>query len=328
MLNQLASIRIFAKVAECLNFAEAAKQLGISNSVVTRSVATLEEYLGVRLVNRTTRRVSLTGTGQLYWKRCIELLRQLKDMDECIASTVGEPAGSLRIAASSLYTTTDLPELLAAYRAREPRMSFELTVFDNMSDVAASEFDVCFSAERRLRDSSLICRPLAQTRDVIVASPDYLARCPAPRTPGELASHDVLLASDAPSRYWEFRDTHGTQRVVVQPIMNVQSPQVVKRAVQAGLGIARLSRLFVRTELADGSLRGLLDDATLYGDERTVWLLYSGQPHMAVALRSFVDFVVEHYRQKSPQSKAQKEERVGPEQHRSSNTELLLGEIL
>jgi DNA-binding transcriptional LysR family regulator len=110
--------------------------------------------------------------------------------------------------------------------------------------------------------------------------------------------------------------------------MNVQSPQVVKRAVQAGLGIARLSRLFVRAELADGSLRALLDDATLCGDERTVWLLYSGQPHMAVALRSFVDFVVEHYRQKSPQNKAQNEERVGPAQHRSSNTELLLGEIL
>jgi DNA-binding transcriptional LysR family regulator len=327
-MNQLASIRIFAKVAECLNFAEAAKQLGISNSVVTRSVAKLEEHLGVRLVNRTTRRVSLTGTGQLYWKRCIELLRQLNDMDECIASAVGQPAGSLRIAASSLYATTDLPEVLAAYRAQESRMSFDLTVFDNMSDVAASEFDVCFSTERRLRDSSLVCRPLAQTRDVIVASPDYLARCPAPRTPGELVSHDVLVASDAPSRYWEFRDTHGTQRVVVQPIMNIQSPHVVKRAVQAGLGIARLSRSFVRAELANGSLRTLLDDATLCGDERTVWLLYSGQPYMAVALRSFVDFVVERYRQKRPENRAQKEECVRPAQRQSSNTELLWGEIL
>ncbi|MFM0005867.1 LysR family transcriptional regulator [Paraburkholderia dipogonis] len=327
-MNQLASIRIFAKVAEYLNFAEAAKQLGISNSVVTRSVATLEEHLGVRLVNRTTRRVSLTGTGQLYWKRCIELLRQLDDMDECIASAMGQPAGSLRIAASSLYATTDLPDVLAAYRAQEPRMSFDLTVFDNMSDVAASEFDVCFSTERRLRDSSLVCRPLAQTHDVIVASPDYLARCPAPCTPGELVSHDVLVASDAPSRYWEFRDTHGTQRVIVQPIMNIQSPQVVKRAVQAGLGIARLSRSFVRNELANGSLRALLDDATLCGDERTVWLLYSGQPYMAIALRSFVDFVVERYRQKPRENKGQKEACVGPEQHRPSNTELLSSGIL
>ncbi|MFM0024979.1 LysR family transcriptional regulator [Paraburkholderia madseniana] len=327
-MNQLASIRIFAKIAEYLNFAEAAKQLGISNSVVTRSVATLEEHLGVRLVNRTTRRVSLTVTGQLYWERCIELLRQLDDMDECIASAVEQPTGSLRIAASSLYATTDLPDVLAAYRAQEPRMSFDLTVFDNMSDVAASEFDVCFSAERHLRDSSLVCRPLAQTRDVIVASPDYLARRPAPSTPGELASHDVLVASDAPSRYWEFRDAHGTQRVVVRPILNIQSPQVVKRAVQAGLGIARLSRSFVQNELANGSLRALLGDVTLCGDERTVWLLYFGQPHMAVALRSFVDFVVERYRLKPLESKARSDVRVGPVQHQSSNTELLWGEIL
>ncbi|MEA3086606.1 MAG: hypothetical protein QOC89_4303 [Paraburkholderia sp.] len=327
-MNLVASIRIFTKVAECLNFAEAAKQLGISSSVVTRSLAALEDHLGVRLVNRTTRRVSLTETGRLYWERCIELLRQLDAMEECIAFAVGQPLGSLRVAASSLYATTDLPEVLAAYRAREPRMCFELTVFDNMSDVAANEFDVCFSAERRLRDSSLVCRPLAQTYDVIVASPRYLARCPAPSRPGDLASHDVLVASDAPSRYWEFRDAHGTQRVVVEPIMNVQSPQVVKRAVQAGLGIARLPRSFVRDELANGSLRELLHDSSLCGDERTVWLLYSGQPHMAAALRSFVDFVVEHYRQRPPESNVKNDLRVGNTPRSTSNTELLSERIL
>ncbi|NPT55170.1 LysR family transcriptional regulator [Paraburkholderia elongata] len=327
-MNQLASIRVFTKVAECLNFAEAAKQLGISNSVVTRSVAALEEHLGVRLINRTTRRVSLTSTGQSYWECCVELLKQLDTMDECIASAVGQPAGSLKIAASSLYATTDLPDVLAAYRLKEPRMNFELTVFDNMSDVAPHEFDVCFSAERRLRDSSLICRLLAQTRDVIVASPAYLARCRPPRTPAELASHDVLVASDAPSRYWEFRDAHGTQRVVVRPILNIQSPLVVKRAVQAGLGIARLSQSVVQQELADGSLRALLSDATLCADERTVWLLYSGQPHMALALRSFVDFVVERYRHTPAESKRQGAIAVGSLQHQSGNTELLGSRIL
>jgi DNA-binding transcriptional LysR family regulator len=199
-MNQLAAIRIFAKVAECLNFAEAAKQLGISSSVVTRSVAVLERHLSVRLVNRTTRRVSLTPAGQLYWEHCAGLLGQLSVMDECMATAAGQPAGSLRIAASSSYATTDLPEVLAAYRLREPRTQFELTVFDNMTDLAATDFDICFSAERRLRDSSLICRALAQTRDVIVASPAYLARRRAPRTPLELSSHDVLIASDARGR--------------------------------------------------------------------------------------------------------------------------------
>lgn len=327
-MNQLAAIRIFAKVAECLNFAEAAKQLGISSSVVTRSVAVLEQHLSVRLVNRTTRRVSLTPAGQLYWEHCGELLRQLSVMDECMATAAGQPAGSLRIAASSSYATTDLPEVLAAYRLQEPRTQFELTVFDNMTDVTATDFDVCFSAERRLRDSSLVCRPLAQTRDVIVASPAYLARRRPPRTPAELSSHDVLVASDAPSRYWEFRDKHGTQRVVVRPILNMQSPLLVKRAVQAGLGVARLSRSIIQTELADGTLRPLLTNAELCGDERTVWVLYSGQPHMGIALRSFVDFVVERYRQHPPEDKRQAVVTLGPVQHHSSNTELLWSGIL
>ncbi|CAB3806155.1 hypothetical protein LMG28614_06313 [Paraburkholderia ultramafica] len=297
-MNQLASIRHFAKVAECLSFAEAAKQLGISSSAITRSIAGLEEHLGARLFNRTTRRVSLTDTGQSYWERCTDLLKQLDLMDECITSAAGKSTWSLRLAACSLYVSTDLPDVLSAYLVRKPRVSFDVTVFDNMGDIAANDFDVCFNAEGHLRDSSLVCRPLAQTRDVIVASPTYLKRCGTPRTPAELSSHDVLLASDAPSRHWEFRTNHGTQRVVVRPILNVQSPLVVKRAVQAGLGIARLSHSVVHNELADGSLHALLNDADLCGAERTVWLLHSGQSHMPLALRSFVDFVVARYHQK------------------------------
>ena len=110
--------------------------------------------------------------------------------------------------------------------------------------------------------------------------------------------------------------------------MNVQSPQVVKRAVQAGLGIARLPRSFVRDELANGSLRELLHDSSLCADERTVWLLYSGQPHMAAALRSFVDFVVEHYRQRPVESNVKNDLRVGYTPRSTSNTELLNERIL
>jgi DNA-binding transcriptional LysR family regulator len=322
-MNQLAAIRIFAKVAECLNFAEAAKQLGISSSVATRSVATLEQHLSVRLINRTTRRVSLTPAGQSYWEHCGELLRQLSAMDECVATTAHQPGGVLRIASSSSYATTDLPEVLAAYRLQEPRMQFELTVFENMADVTATNFDLCFSAERRLRDSSLVCRPLAHTRDVIVASPAYLSHRRAPRTPAELSSHDVLVASDSPSRYWEFRDQHGAHRVVVRPILNMQSPLLVKRAVQAGLGIARLPRSLIQSELADGTLRPLLTHVELCGDERTVWVLYSGQRHMALALRSFIDFVVERYRQAAAENKREIVAPVGLAQHHFGNTELL-----
>ena len=327
-MNQLASIRIFAKVGESRNFAEAAKQLGISNSVVTRSIATLEQHLSVRLVNRTTRRVALTPAGQAYWQGCVEVLKQLDMMAETIASTTTQPVGSLKIAASSCYASTDLPEVLAAYHADEPRTDFELTVFDNMSEVTATDFDVCFTAERRLRDSSLVCRPLAQTQDIIVAAPTYLARHPPLNVPEDLASHNVLLASDAPSRYWEFRDTHGTHRVAVKPILTPQSPLVIKRAVQAGLGIARLPSSIIKDELSAGTLRPLLREFSLDGDERSVCVLYSGQPHMAVSVRRFVDFVVARYRRDVPVRKSVSQRSVGPAQHNFSNTELQWSGIL
>jgi DNA-binding transcriptional LysR family regulator len=326
-MNQLASIRIFSTVAQSLNFGEAATLLGISSSAVTRSISTLEEHLKVRLINRTTRHVSLTAAGEIYFQGCIKVLEQLDSMDETVAFATSQPGGPLKIAASSAYANSDLTEVMASYHAQELSTNFELKVFENMRDVAMGEFDVCFSTERRLRDSSLVCRPLARTCDIIVATPAYLNSHPTPRAPEDLTHHYALLTSDAPSRYWEFRDTDRTHRVTVKPMMNAQSPFIIKRAVLAGLGVARLSRSIVQNELDDGTLKPLLSEFTLDGDERTVWILYSGQPHMAIAVRRFVDFVVARYRQNNPQRNANPQLSVGRVQRLLNNSELLSDSI-
>lgn len=294
-MNKLASIQMFVAVAESLNLGDAAKQLGVSSSVVTRSLTTLEQGLGVRLVNRTTRHVSVTPVGKRYLDHARDLLRVLEEMDECVAEATHNPSGSLRIAASASFASTELPNLLADYRSHHPRIDYDLTVFDNLSTINPSSFDVCFSADRRLRDSTLISKPIATTTDVIVATPAYLKRRGAPRVPTDLSSHDILVASDAPSRYWDFKDNDGTQRVVVQPFMNMQSPLVVRQAVCAGLGIARLPRSIVQRELSDGVLCSLLSDAVLCSGEWTVWMLYVNQVHLPRVVRGFVDFVVGHY---------------------------------
>ncbi len=217
-------------------------------------------------------------------------------MDECVADVSRLPAGTLRISASAPFASTDLPHLLAKYRSLQPRIDFELSVFENPSEVDPTAFDVCFNASRRLHDSSLVCKPIARTCDVIVASPGYLAQHPAPRTLEDFEFHDVLLASDTPSRYWEFRDGNGTQRVAVKPVMNLQSTMVLKRAVCSDLGIARLPKSVVAEELSSGILRPLMNEVELLEDQWTVWLLYAGQPHMSLALRTFIDFAADHYR--------------------------------
>ncbi|AJY13224.1 LysR family transcriptional regulator [Burkholderia dolosa] len=295
-MNQLASIRAFVKVADNRSFAKAAKQLGVSASVITRSIALLENHLGARLVDRTTRRASLTSTGELYRQHCEELIRLLESMDACVATAAGMPAATLKIAASASFAATGLPGLLAAHRAFEPRTTFELTVFDNIADIAATDFDVCFGTEQRLRDSTRVCRPLGPMVDAIVASPDYLARRGTPRTPQELASHDALPSTDAPRCNWEFDADGATYRTELRPVLNPQPPLAVKRAALAGLGVARLPRALVDAELDSGALRALLPDVALRDAERTVWALYAKQPSHTSAVRNFVDFAVAHCR--------------------------------
>ncbi len=159
----------------------------------------LETHLNTRLLNRTrrttrtTRGISLTDAGLAYWQGCTELLTQLDVLDVNVSSATRESVGVLKIAAPECFAATDLSELLSAYRAAEPRVRFELTVFETMQDLGENNHDVWFSAERRLRDSSLVCRPLAQFRDVIVASPARILRSVIrpPGIPKDLRDHDV-----------------------------------------------------------------------------------------------------------------------------------------
>lgn len=259
----------------------------------------LEAQLNTRLLNRTKRRISLTEAGQAYLQGCTELLTQLDMLDASVSSATQESVGSLKIAASEFFAATYLSDLLTAYHAAEPGVRFEMTVFASTQDLEGNDYDVWFSAERRLRDSSLVCRPLTQCRDVIVASPTYLARRGPPEVPQNLPDHDVLLASNVATRHWEFRDAHGhgPRRVAVHPIFTSPNLMAVKRAALAGLGVARLPRPLIESQLRAGALKLLLDCFDLEGDERTMWMLYSGRRYITQRVRSFVDFVVARYRE-------------------------------
>jgi DNA-binding transcriptional LysR family regulator len=299
-VNQLAAMRMFAKVAESLSLTTAAKGLGVTSAVVTRGIATLEAHLNTRLLNRTKRKISLTEAGQSYLQGCTALLAQLDMLDASASSSTRESVGSLKIAASEFFATTYLNDLLAAYHAVEPGVRFEVTVFASTQDLDGNDHDVWFSAERRLRDSSLVCRPLVQCHDVIVASPAYLARREPPEVPQNLSDHNVLLASNVTTRHWEFCDAHGSRRIAVHPIFTSPSLMAVKGAALAGLGIARLPRPLVESQLDAGALKLLLGCFDLEGDKRRIWMQYTGHRYMTQRMRCFVDFVVAHYRKPEP----------------------------
>ncbi|MDQ7982054.1 LysR family transcriptional regulator [Paraburkholderia sp. SARCC-3016] len=300
-MNQLSAMRIFAKVAESLSFANAAKELHVSTAMVTRGIATLEAHLNVQLLNRTTRAVSLTDAGLEYWQGCKEVLALLDTLEASVCSATRESAGSLKVAAHDSFVAAGLSEVMAEYRAEEPRVNFDLTVFESTQELAVNNYDVCFAAERRLRDSKLVCRPLAQLRDVIVAAPKYLARRGAPRVPTDLSDHDVLVCSDVTVRSWEFCDAYGSHRVPLRPIFCSSSLIALVKAAQAGIGIARLPASLVDAPMRDGTLVPLLQAFELENNERTLWMLYSGHRYMTPRVRRFVDFAAARCRRdKSP----------------------------
>ena len=299
-MNQLSAMRMFATVAESLSFTVAAKELRVSTAMVTRSVATLETHLNLRLLNRTTRSVSLTEAGHEYWQGCRELLRHLDTLEANVCSSAREAGGSLKVAAHESFAAADLSDLVAGFRKTEPRVDFELTAFASTQELAVSTYDVCFVAERRLRDSSLVCRPLTQVRDVIVASPGYLLLRGAPTQPADLTNHDILTGSEPSVRYWEFGDAYGAQRVLLQPVLSSSNLLTVIRAAKAGLGIARLPASLVSTEIHDGTLVPVLGDFDLENGVRTLWMLYSGHRYMTPRVRRFIDFSVARYRRDNP----------------------------
>lgn len=295
-MDHLTSMRTFMKVAECLNFAAAARHLDVSNAVVTRQVAMLELHLNAKLLNRTTRSVSLTAAGQAYLRGCVEWLNQLESMEKGILSAADESAGALKIACAASFADGDLADLLTAFRLVEPQVRFDLSVFESMQRVNLADFDVCFSVENRLRDSAMMCRSLAVIRDVIVASPRYVERCGMPDRPDDLTQHSVLVEGEIPARFWEFDDARGVIRTPFKPILRAGSVLAVKRAAVAGLGIARLADSLVQKELDDRTLVQLLDQFPLKGNERAVWMLYPMHGHIPATLKTFTEFVVSRSR--------------------------------
>ncbi|SAK60815.1 LysR family transcriptional regulator [Caballeronia ptereochthonis] len=292
-MNQLESMRIFVKVAECLNFGVAAKQLGISNSAVTRGVGALEHHLRLRLINRTTRSVSLTQAGQSYFESCADVLSQVKQIEEKVRAEAESATGRVKIAVSALFAATDLPKLLTEFRKKHPLIAFDVTIYENQAQISPEDFELSFMVERKLRDSSLVCRTLGRTQDVIVAAPCYLESRELLLSPRDLPNYDILLDSESLMRYWTFKDKDGVHRVALVPTMTARNTCAVVRSAVAGLGVARLPRMVIEGELESGKLLPLLENFDLDGKDRTISMLYAGQRYATQAIRSLVDFAIE-----------------------------------
>ncbi|CAB3750064.1 LysR family transcriptional regulator [Paraburkholderia humisilvae] len=295
-MNQLQSMRVFMRVVELSSFSVAARQLGMSAAAVTRSVNMLEAHLNTRLINRSTRSLSLTQAGARYLDSCRAIVANIDEMDANLTRTAHSPHGTVRIAASTTFASTELVALLADYRASEPGVDFDVTTFEAQLDLIEGGFDVGFTDDDRLVGTSVVGRMLMQYRSLLVASPAYLAQRGTPLNPSMLNAHALLGPASGAARAWEFTDAHGAYRVPVRYSLRAGDTAMLRTAALSHMGIALVPAPAVARELASGTLSQVLERFPLNDGARRFSIIYSGRNHLTAKVRAFVEFAVARFR--------------------------------
>jgi DNA-binding transcriptional LysR family regulator len=290
-MDKYQEMRVFVAVVDASSFVNAGEALGLSKQAVSRHVADLESRLGVRLMRRTTRKLSLTDEGHVFYARCTALLAQIDDAESEITSRTGEARGLLRINAPLSFGLLYLAPLWPQFMRRHPLVTLDVTLADQVVDLVEEGFDVAVRIAR-LPSSSIVSRKLTSTRVVLCASPEYLAERGTPAHPLELARHDIIsysLLSTGES--WEFNGPSGAVSVKVSPRMRTNSGDTCVAAALQHLGIVLQPTFMVGPHLLSGALVEVLPEYRSV--ELNVHALYPTRKHLAPRVRLLVDFLVE-----------------------------------
>ncbi len=290
-MDKLDRMAAFVAVVEEGSFTAAAERLGVSRAAVSKMVAQLEAELGARLLNRTTRRNSLTEVGALYCKRCQSILEDVAAAEQAVAGLIEAPRGTLRINAPMSFGYRRLAGVISAYCRRYLDVQVDLTLADRFVDVVDEGFDLAIRIGRLL-DSSLVARHLGEARRVYCAAPEYLARHGRPAHPRELAGHACLTyAYQEHGDRWPWQDAEGTHEVAVRGPLRANNGDVLLQAAMDGLGIAFLPTFICGEALACGELVLLLAD--FEPPPLDIHVLYPATRHLSPKVRSFVRFLTE-----------------------------------
>jgi len=294
-MDRLESLHIFCRVVELNSFSRAADQLQLSNASITNHIAALEGHFGVRLLNRTTRKLSLTDDGRSCYERALRLLGEMTELEDALQGARLQPKGILRVdiptAIGRIYIAPALPRFAAQY----PELSLRVHVTDRDLDIVDERADVVIRMGE-LKDSNMVARLIYQSRSICCAAPAYLARHGAPATPQELAQHTCLGFIQPNSREivpWEFtrknEERHETFTFAPQAHIAINHAESLIHAATTGAGIIQLLSSSLNPPLANGALVPILQDWESGGP--SVYVVYPQNRHLSPKVRAFVDFV-------------------------------------
>lgn len=289
--NRSGELEVFVRVIELGGFSAAARACGMTPFAVSKLVARLEQRLGTRLVNRSTRQLQLTPEGCAFYERGVRILADLDEAERCASADVA-PRGRLRVNANVPFGHHFLLPLVPAFLAQHPDVTLDIMLTDEVIDILEQRTDVAVRAGP-LKSSNLVARRLGATRMVIVGAPDYLARHGTPATPDELLAHNRLGANYARAQTgWPLLQNGHKTVVPVTGNAQASDGEALHRLAIAGLGLARLAAFQVRDDIVAGQLVPVLEECNP-GDVEEIHAVYVGQGgYLPLRVRAFLDFLV------------------------------------
>lgn len=289
-MESLSDITVFVQVVDSGSFTATAERLGLSKSVVSKYVTRLENQLGARLLNRTTRRLSLTEVGRVFYARSLRGLQEIEDAKAEVSRLQGEPRGTLRLNAPMSFGVLHIAPAIPDFLSQYPDLSVDMNLDDRIVDVVEEGFDVSVRISE-LPDSSLVARRVGPCRHAVVAAPSYLERFGTPRTPSDLRDHNIITYRYQQSAgEWHFRSPDDKPvSVPVSGPVQMNNSLAIREALLGGVGITRTPTFVVGRDIQEGRLIPILRDYRAL--EVSIYLVYPERRHLSPKVRAFVDFI-------------------------------------
>ncbi|MFM5510832.1 LysR family transcriptional regulator [Aeromonas rivipollensis] len=294
-MNKITALNVFRRVVEMGTFKAAADDLHLSQAAVSKNINELEAFLGIALINRTTRRLSVTESGMAYYGQICAVLDSLDAADQSIMAASFTPRGRLRVGVPMSYGLIRLNPLICEFQRRYPAISIEVILSDAYMDLVDQGLDVVIRGAAALDDSTLRAKPLCEVRRVLCAAPDYLEEAGQPARPEDLKGHNCLLYSLSSSpRKWFFTREAESVAVELKPASFCANNGIaLKQAAVQGLGVILVPKEFVSSELADGTLMKLLPD--WQPDPHALFAVYPFHKEQSPKVRLFIEFIVKAF---------------------------------
>ncbi len=298
MENTFSTIPIFVAVVECGSFSLAAEKLGVTKSAISKRITQLEDELGTRLLNRTTRKLSLTEAGKRYYDHVSQVLSIAQQGMDAVTELQGEPKGKLKITAPMSFGVLYIAPIIAEFLEHFPKITIDLQLEDQMVDLIEGEFDLAIRIGN-LPISNLVAKRLANCKSILCASTSYIERNGTPQKPADLIDHNCLVYSYfRGGSEWTFEYQRNEFKVIPKGNFVVNNSEAIRRALIEGLGIGQLPTFLVSKDILSGKLTSIMTSYTL--PEHAVYAVFPERKHLPHKVRAFMEFVADKLGRDNP----------------------------